>query len=159
MAQNSIIIYGEVISNPSFSHKAGDIDFYKFEMEIRRPEEPDQDIVTIMIPGSYLEDPLYYFQIGDMLKVHGELRSYVNIKTKECNKYIYVHHLRINENSYRGGRETEIRLEAIISKLRFEKNHVEANLTVRKEDKRQAREYNMLPILKFGCLLFGCFFV
>ena len=119
---NSIITGGKIITAPVFSHRAGgEMSFYKFDIEASKTAGlGKEDVITVMVSESFMDDPKTYVAVGDTIKIVGELGSYYNAKEKVCNRYIYAHKILL-EDHMRLNRLYEIRLDAVIDRMSDEK--------------------------------------
>lgn len=85
LEQNTVSIFGKVISEPVLSHTAYGEDFYTFDLEVKRLSEA-ADIVPILISKKLMADII----VGNHVSINGQMRTYNKIENKSRKLMIYV---------------------------------------------------------------------
>lgn len=85
LQQNTVSVFGKVISEPVLSHTAYGEDFYTFDLEVKRLSEA-ADIVPVLISKKLMAD----VAVGNHIKIDGQMRTYNKIDNKARKLMIYV---------------------------------------------------------------------
>ena len=73
MNNNKVHLVGKVVSLPKLSHEVYEENFYELDLEVSRLSQ-SVDIIPIIIPEKILGE--YNFEIGSILALNGQFRSY-----------------------------------------------------------------------------------
>lgn len=109
--ENSLILAGEVVTPPAFSHKTHDKSFFSFKLSITRLSGIS-DCITILICDELLQSTAV--SLGDFIEIEGSLRSFNN-KSGIGNRLIitaFANEIKLCANEYKN----EIHLSGTLCK-------------------------------------------
>ena len=73
MNNNKVHLKGKIVSKPRLSHQVFDEDFYEIDLEVNRLSD-SKDIIPVTISSKLMNKN--DFEIGNMLSISGQFRSY-----------------------------------------------------------------------------------
>ena len=105
---NNVILAGQVLTTPTYSHSCGEIDFYQFDIGSKRTSGY-MDVAKCIAPAIRAKN----IAEGDYLKLRGEIRcknTYDKLGKRHCDLHIRV----IALEEYQGGDLNEVDIAGLI---------------------------------------------